>query len=147
MPATAAARWPLKVPACVTYPGVMAATVSSSRSARPPTAPIGKPPPMILPSNVRSRRQPEVALLAANHPLRKPLHLVQDEQYAKVVGQRRSADRDQPTVAGLHAYRGVSRPWRPPRPGTPARPGGPRRRRREEGFGEYRRSAAGGDAL
>ena len=51
-------------------------------SARPPNAPTGKPPPMILPKHRQVRRDAEALLRAAGREAEAGHHFVEDQQRA-----------------------------------------------------------------
>ena len=59
----------------------------SIRSRRPPYAATGNPPPITLPSVVRSARDAESLARAAERDAESRHHLVEDEQRAVIVGQ------------------------------------------------------------
>ena len=82
MPAAIASGFPESVPAW--YTGPSGATISMI-SRRPPYAPTGSPPPMILPRQVRSGSTPSDVLRAAVGEPEAGDHLVEDEQRAVLV--------------------------------------------------------------
>ena len=90
-------RWPAGSPtACRPGTRGRAAPASPSRSARPPKAPIGRPPPMTLPKLVRSGATPYSAW-APPRPRRKPVITSSKiEQRADRGRTRRAAPRGSP---------------------------------------------------
>ena len=84
-PAAMVMRLPLKVPEWWRWRGERGSKISIT-SARPPKAPTGRPPPMILPIVVRSGRTPKDLLEAADGEP-EGYDLVADEERPVLVGQ------------------------------------------------------------
>ena len=85
MPAAIASGLPDSVPAWYTGPS---GATCSIRSRRPPYAATGSPPPITLPSVVRSGVDAEALARAAGRDAEAGHHLVEDQQRAVLVGER-----------------------------------------------------------